>query len=66
MSLGDAAAMAPIDYTRLVFALLVGYMLFSEVPDMTTMAGAAIVIAATLFITLREVRLKNPPAVAPD
>jgi len=66
MSLGAAAAMAPIDYTRLVFALLVGYVLFSEVPDLTTMAGAAIVIAATLFITLREVRLKIPPAVAPD
>lgn len=67
MSLGETAAMAPIDYTRLIFALLVGFVIFDEVPDLTTMFGALIVIAATLFITLREVRLKKPaPPVRPD
>jgi drug/metabolite transporter (DMT)-like permease len=62
MAAGDAVAMAPIDYTRLVFAVLLGFALFSEVPNLTTMAGAAIVIAATLYITIRESRLKKPPA----
>lgn len=54
MSIGDAAAMAPIDYTRLVFAALVGFVLFSEVPGAWTIAGAAIVVASTLYITWRE------------
>ena len=54
---GDAAAMAPIDYTRLVFAVALGYFLFGDVPNGVTMLGAAIVIAATLYITLRELKL---------
>lgn len=66
MSLGDAAAMGPMDYTRLVFALILGYALFHEAPDLVAMAGAAIVIASTLVITLREASLNKPPAVSPD
>lgn len=67
MAAGDAVAMAPIDYTRLVFAVLLGLALFQEVPNLTTMLGAAIVIAATLYITIRESRLKKPPPPpAPD
>jgi drug/metabolite transporter (DMT)-like permease len=54
MQVGDAAAMAPIDYTRLVFSGAAGFVLFSEVPDALTLAGALVVVAATLAITLRE------------
>jgi len=56
MQAGDAAAMAPIDYTRLVFATAAGFVLFNEVPTVWTLAGAAIVVASTLFITGREQR----------
>jgi drug/metabolite transporter (DMT)-like permease len=62
MALGDAAAMAPIDYTRLVFAILFGLALFHEVPNWITMLGALIVIGSTLVITLRELRFKQKPA----
>lgn len=61
MSIGDAAAMAPIDYTRLLFALAVGFFWFDETPNAITMTGAAIVIGSTLVITLREARAKKPP-----
>jgi len=61
MALGDAAAMAPLDYTRLIFAVLVGLVLFAEVPNTITMIGAAIVIASTLYITIREARMKPAP-----
>jgi drug/metabolite transporter (DMT)-like permease len=57
MQLGEAAAMAPIDYTRLIFTACVGFFLFGEVPGRWTVMGAAIVVAATLFITLREQQL---------
>jgi drug/metabolite transporter (DMT)-like permease len=56
MRLGDAAAMAPIDYTRVVFALFVGFFLFRESPNAMALAGVAIVIAATLYLTWREAR----------
>jgi len=65
MAEGDAAVMAPVDYTRLVFAIVLGYALFREVPSALTMTGAAIIIGSTLYITIRESRLgvpKNPPA----
>jgi drug/metabolite transporter (DMT)-like permease len=60
MSIGDTAAMAPIDYSRLIFALIVGFVLFQDVPNGIAMAGAAVVVASTLFITFREARLKLP------
>jgi drug/metabolite transporter (DMT)-like permease len=57
MSIGDAAAMAPIDYIRLVFAAAIGFVLFNDVPGVWTLVGAAIVVASTLFITWREHQL---------
>jgi drug/metabolite transporter (DMT)-like permease len=60
MSEGDAATMAPIDYTRLVFAVILGYALFGDIPNAMTMLGAGIVIASTLYITLRESQLGTP------
>lgn len=60
MAIGDTTAMAPIDYSRLIFALLVGFVLFQDIPNPLAMAGAAVVIASTLFITFREARLKLP------
>ncbi|MDZ4370008.1 MAG: DMT family transporter [Phenylobacterium sp.] len=57
MQQGDAAAMAPIDYTRLVFSAAAGFLLFSEIPSAWTLAGAGVVVASTLFITIREQRL---------
>lgn len=54
MSIGDAGAMAPIDYIRLVFTTAAGFFLFSEVPTVWTMAGAGVVVVSTLFITWRE------------
>jgi drug/metabolite transporter (DMT)-like permease len=56
MQIGDAAAMAPIDYMRLVFAVMVGFVVFHDVPQMATILGAAVVVCSTLFITWREAR----------
>lgn len=67
MTQGDAAVMAPIDYTRLIFAVVLGYALFREVPNHMTMLGAGIIIASTVYITWREAQLgkpKPPPARA--
>lgn len=63
MAEGDAAVMAPVDYTRLIFAIMLGYALFGDIPNALTMAGATIVIVSTLYITLRESRLGVPKTV---
>jgi drug/metabolite transporter (DMT)-like permease len=54
MQIGDAGAMAPVDYSRLVFTVIAGFMLFHEIPAWTTVLGAGIVVASTLYITWRE------------
>lgn len=60
MAEGDAMVMAPIDYTRLVFAIILGYALFREVPNSVTMLGAGIIIVSTLYISWREAQLGQP------
>jgi drug/metabolite transporter (DMT)-like permease len=60
MTAGDAAVLAPIDYTRLVFAVVFGYVLFGDIPNHLTMIGSSIVIASTVYITLREAKLGKP------
>jgi drug/metabolite transporter (DMT)-like permease len=54
MQVGDAAAMAPIDYTRLVMAMGAGFLLFHELPGPWTLIGSGVVVGSTLFITWRE------------
>jgi drug/metabolite transporter (DMT)-like permease len=59
--------MAPMDYSRLIFAIVFGYVIFGEVPNSITMFGTLIVIASTLYITIREALLGHPkPAQARD
>jgi len=51
--------MAPIDYTRLVFAVIAGLALFHETPSPAVLLGAAVVVVSTLFISWREHQLSR-------
>lgn len=51
---GEATAVSSIDYTRLVYASILGFLIFSEIPDLNTMIGAAVIIAASLYTLQRE------------
>ena len=54
---GDIVVVAPFRYTRLLFALIVGGILFGERPDALMLIGAAIVTASGLYTFIREARL---------
>lgn len=56
---GEASILAPIAYLRLVLISIAGYFMFDEVPDQATVIGAALIIAATLYIARREAILRN-------
>ena len=58
LSAGEASLMGLIDYIRLPLVALAGFWFFDEVPDTMAMAGAAIVIASTAYITLRDLAVK--------
>ena len=52
----DAAIVAPMQYSQIIWATLFGILLFDELPDQATLVGAAIIIASGLYIVLRESR----------
>jgi len=57
LKLAPASTVVPYQYTTIVWAVLFGYLVFGDVPDIWMLSGAAIIIGAGLFIFLRERRL---------
>ena len=55
-----ASLLAPLGYSEIVGAVLVGVALFGEFPDPTTWAGIAIIAASGVYISLRETRRGVP------
>jgi drug/metabolite transporter (DMT)-like permease len=52
--LAPAAIVAPFDYTALVWASLLGWLLWGEIPGIWTYAGAAVIVASGIYIIIRE------------
>jgi len=50
----DATAVLPYDFSRLPFAALIGWFVFSELPDFWVWVGGAIIFAASIYIAHRE------------
>lgn len=50
----DASTIAPFDYSTMIWTVIVGYLVFSEVPTIEVLVGAAIVIGAGVFVIFRE------------
>ena len=55
------SVVSPFDYTSLVWATLLGYFIWSDVPRMSVVLGAAVVIGSGLYILLRERRAAGTP-----
>jgi len=60
----EAAFLAPFDYASILFALVIGYTIFNEIPTIHTIIGSIIIIAAGVLIIWRERHLgmKRPPS----
>lgn len=59
MRTGDVSFNAPFRYTGLIGAMIIGFLVFDEVPKGLTLLGAAIVIATGLFTFYRERKLSR-------
>jgi drug/metabolite transporter (DMT)-like permease len=53
----DASLVAPFDYASMLFALAIGYFVFAEVPTLTMLGGAALIVLAGILIIWRERQL---------
>jgi len=61
---GDASAIAPMEYGRIVFATVAGILVFSEVPTIYTAIGTVLIIGSTLY-TMRRNAIRQKPVAAP-
>ena len=56
---GDAILVVALHYTRLPIAAFVGFIMFSEFPEIWIWLGGAIIAGATIFLTWRENKSKT-------
>jgi drug/metabolite transporter (DMT)-like permease len=56
-------AIAPLEYTGLIWAVLFGYVLFDELPDSWTVFGMCLIAAAGVFVVYREASVSPESAV---
>ncbi|MEN8741634.1 MAG: DMT family transporter, partial [Phaeobacter gallaeciensis] len=54
MRLGEISVVAPFRYTRLVFAMVLGILVFGERPDTLTLIGSAVIVASGVFTLIRS------------
>lgn len=57
--LGEASVLASLDYVRLLYATILGYLVFSSLPSSQTLIGATIIIAASIYTIRREAKRKQ-------
>ncbi len=62
LRLGEASVVGSIQYTQLIYAAILGYLVFKEVPDIYTIIGAGIIIGSSAYIIHRESLSKNEQA----
>lgn len=56
---GEAAIIAPMQYSQIIWASIYGYFFFDEKIDMNTAVGTGIIIASGMYIVLRESKAGN-------
>lgn len=59
LQLTPASVLQPFSYTLLIWAVVIGYLGFGDIPDRWTFLGAAVVVGAGTFAALRERRLRR-------
>jgi drug/metabolite transporter (DMT)-like permease len=56
-----ASAVSPFHYSQMVWAVVLGFLVFSELPDMWVAVGSAVIVGSGLFILWREKIVKGEP-----
>ena len=68
LKLAPASVVVPYQYTTILWAILLGYFIFGDIPRVDMLIGAGVIIAAGIYIFIREARRRiatgmvDPPA----
>ena len=52
--LAQASLLAPFNYTKLLWATILGYLLFGDTPTLNTLTGSIVIVVAGLYVLYRE------------
>ncbi|UXS40991.1 DMT family transporter [Agrobacterium tumefaciens] len=66
LKLADAATVAPLQYTLLLWAVIFGWLFFGDVPQTSIVIGAGLIVLSGLYIFFRENTLKRRRETAED
>ena len=55
----DATAILPLDFTRMIWASIIGYLIWMEIPDAWAWAGGTVIFASATYIAYREAKMKK-------
>ncbi|MEJ8310134.1 DMT family transporter [Agrobacterium larrymoorei] len=66
LKLADAATIAPLQYTLLLWAVIFGWLIFGDVPQMSIVIGAGLIVLSGLYIFFRENAVKRKQARLAD
>lgn len=62
----DATAVMPFEFSRLIFAAIIGFVVFGDQPDMWTWAGGTVIFATALYMLHCEIKPGKPAVAGPD
>jgi len=57
--MAEASALAPFEFTYIIWAVVFGYLFWNEIPGETTIAGILILVSSSLYISYRERQLEK-------
>jgi drug/metabolite transporter (DMT)-like permease len=57
--MAEASALAPFEFTYIIWAVVFGYLFWNEIPGETTIAGILVLVSSSLYISYRERQLKK-------
>jgi drug/metabolite transporter (DMT)-like permease len=62
----DLTVLLPFNFASLIWAAIIGYLVFAEAPTIWTWVGGAIIFISGTYLVLRESRLKGAPSTVPS
>ena len=60
----EVSVVMPLDFSRLIWASIIGYVFFAEVPVVRTWVGGVVIFCSATYITYREAQAKEKKAAA--
>ena len=64
--IGDVTAVVPVEFMRLVWAALIGFMVFTEIPPLWTLLGGGLIFSSTIYLSFTEQRRNNRGSLAEE